>query len=41
MVPYRYLRLLYRFRFVIALYVAAETAFKIGKFANKHRPHHH
>lgn len=32
-------KVLYKFRKLVALYVAAETAIKLTRFAAKHRPH--
>ena len=31
-------KVLYRFRKLVALYVAVETAIKLAKFTSKHRP---
>lgn len=33
-------KVIYKFRKLVALYVAAEAAFKLARFASKHRPHH-
>lgn len=32
-------KVIYKFRKLVALYVAAEAAIKLMKFASKHRPH--
>ncbi len=32
-------KVMYRLRKLVALYVAAETAIKLTKFAMRHRPH--